>query len=136
MDENEETSFDDGRLGDCFAVFSRIGGAVVYAGRKIAADGLSSAYRLGEAALKVDLVAALGERRADVSGKAIFHHHVATGERIFRESGSFQRGLNVHSEVRDVGYELRVRLRLVETAHDAEGDAFLAAGHKAGDDGV
>lgn len=64
-----------GGFWDGFSVFARVGGAVIYAGCKIAADGLASANLLREIAKEFDLVATLCERGADVGGEAIFHPH-------------------------------------------------------------
>src|ERR1700693_6415953 len=120
-------SFEFRGLGYCCSVLARVRGAEVYAGGEVAADGLATAYLLREAAEKFDLMAALREAGADDTGKAVFHHDVATGERVFREPGRFQRGLNVHAEVGDIRDELRVGLRLGESTHDSGGDAVLAA---------
>ena len=49
--------------------------------------------------------------------------HVAAGERELRHARGFERRLNVHAVIDDVGDELRVGLRLVPAAHDAEGAA-------------
>src|SRR6266852_3320106 len=59
---------------------------------------------------------------------------IATPEGQLREPGGLERRLDVHLEVHDVGDKLRVRLRLVPAAHDAEGDAYVALLHERRDD--
>ncbi len=71
-----------------------------------------------------------------VGGDSILQIHVASGEREFREARGFKRSLNILVEVDDVRYELRVRLRLIPSAHNAEGDSNLIFLHECGDDGV
>ena len=65
-----------------------------------------------------------------------FDVHVAAGERALREAAGLERLLDVEAEVGDVGHELRVRLRLVEAAHDAEPDPHVALFHERRDDRV
>lgn len=66
-----EPSFDWRRLGNCFAVFSWIGDAVVHPGGKIPPDGLATTNFLGEVAKNFDLVAALRECGADIRGSGL-----------------------------------------------------------------
>src|SRR5579884_2552442 len=124
------------RLGDGFAILAGIGGAEVDAGGEIALGGLAAADARAVGAEDVNLVAARAEGAADGGGNAVFHVHVASGEAELGEARGFEGGLYVHAEVHDVGNELRVRLRLIEAAHDAEGDARFALLHEGGDDRV
>ena len=57
---------------------------------------------------------------------SIFHPDVTTGKIALGESRRFERGLDVHAEIDDVGNKLRMSLRLVEAAHDAEGNPPVA----------
>src|ERR1700722_1352550 len=68
--------------------------------------------------------------------EAILDEQVAAGEGVLRKAGSLERGLNVHLEIDDIRDELRVGLRLIPTAHDAEGDAYVAVLRECRDDGV
>ena len=58
--------------------------------------------------------------------EAIFHHQVAAAERMLVEPRRLQSRLNVHFEVHQVRDELRVRLRLVPTAHDPKRHADIS----------
>src|SRR6202011_2976720 len=57
-------------------------------------------------------------------------------ERKFREARGFKRRLDILVEIDDVRYKLRVRLRLVPSAHNAEGNSDLIFLHERGDDRV
>ncbi len=83
-----------------------------------------------------DLMAAGFEIFSSAFGDAVFHCHVAAIESVLGEARSFERGLNIHLVIGNVGDELRVRLGLIESAHDSEGDALIAARHEAGNDRV
>ena len=61
---------------------------------------------------------------------------IAAVEGSLGEAGLFERGLHIHSVVDDVGDELRVGLRLVPAAHNAEADVDIALLHEGRDDGV
>src|SRR5580693_6761529 len=60
--------------------------------------------------------------------------HIAAGKRVFAEPRSLQSFLNIHSEIHDVGNELRMRLRLIEAAHDSERNPFLPVAHETRND--
>ena len=62
--------------------------------------------------------------------------NIAAFEGVLGEARLFERGLDVHAVVDDVGDELRVGLRLVPAAHDAEADVDVALLHEGRDDGV
>ncbi len=82
------------------------------------------------------LVAQLGEFKAHRFGHGFLDLHIAACEGSLGEASGLERLLNAHAVIDDVGDELRVRLRLVPAAHDAEADAHIALLHEAGDDGV
>ncbi len=67
---------------------------------------------------------------------ARFHDHVASAERQLRHARRLERRLDVHPLIDDVADELRVRLRLIPAAHDAEGDSHLVLRHEAWNDRV
>jgi len=73
---------------------------------------------------------------ADAFRHARFDLHVASLEGTLGEAAGFERLLDGHPMIGDVGNELRVRLRLVPAAHDAESDLHLSLLQETGDDGV
>src|SRR5271156_4129599 len=81
-------------------------------------------------------MAATGQLLPDRFSDACLDLDVATVEGRFREARGFERHLNVHSEIDDVGHELCVSLRLVPSAHDPEADREVALAHERGNDGV
>src|SRR3954451_24045176 len=98
--------------------------------------GLSAADEIAEIGEHLEVVAAGGEGVADVGGDAVLDEEVATAPGGFGEARGFERELDVHAVVDDVGDELRVGLCLVETAHDAEADVDAVLLHEGRDDGV
>ena len=118
--------FEGQGLGGGGAVFAGVGGAVVDAGGEVALDGLAAADELGVIAAKIDLMAASGESFADGGGHAVFDGNVAAIEAVLHKARRFHSCLNIHSVIDDVGNELGVGLGLIESAHDAEGDARVA----------
>ena len=70
------------------------------------------------------------------SGTSASTFDVAARERALREPAGLERLLDVEPVVDDVGDELRVRLRLVEAAHDPEPDPHVALLHEPRDDRV
>ncbi len=83
-----------------------------------------------------DLVSETGKRLARRIRHERFDRDVVSAERCLRESSRLERLLNIQAEVRDVRDELRVRLRLVPGAHNAEADARVVLLHQRRDDGV
>ena len=81
-------------------------------------------------------MAALGKLLKGLKRHARFDGDVAARRRFLREARGFERRLNVHSVVDHVGNELRVRQRLIGSAHDAEPDVHIAALHECGNDGL
>src|SRR5215472_17604060 len=55
---------------------------------------------------------------------------------MLAEPRRFERRLNIHLEISKVGYELRVRLGLVPSAHDSKGHARIALPGKRGNNRV
>ena len=73
---------------------------------------------------------------ADFERDAVFDGHVAAAKSFLGEARRFEGHLNIHPVVHDVGNELRVRLRLVQAAHDSEAHVHVALFHEGRDDGV
>src|SRR5438105_10306036 len=108
------------RLRHRLAVFARVGGSVVHASGTIAHYGLTTANDARECPFQFNLVSLGCKLVAHFLRNAVFHHHVASAKGMLAETWGFQRRLNVHLEIREIGDELRVRLRLVPTSHDSE----------------
>ena len=81
-------------------------------------------------------MAALRETCADIGRDGLLHLNIATFEGIFGEAGLFERSLDVHAVVHDIGDELCVGLCLVPAAHNAEADVDVAFLHEGRDNGV
>src|SRR5437764_1646896 len=124
------------QCGHGLTVFSRIRGAVIHARGKIAHHRLSAADVACKHALQFDLVSFDRQLVAHLLRKPVFHPHIAAAKRVLAEPRRLQRCLNVHLEISKVGYELRVCLRLVPTAHDSERHARIAFLSKRGNNGV
>ncbi len=84
----------------------------------------------------LQLVAELAEAGAHRRRHPRLDVEVAAGKARLGEARRFHGGLDVHAVVDDVRHELRMGLGLVESAHDAEGDADVAMGHQRGNDRV
>src|SRR4029077_7272837 len=91
---------------------------------------LPAAHPAREIALQFNPVPALRQVRPYIRWNARFNHYIASAERQLRKSRRFERSLNIHSVIHHVGNELRVRLRLVEAAHDAKSDMYRSLLHK------
>ena len=76
------------------------------------------------------------ERIARRQGNQLFDRHIAAGEGGLREAAGLERLLDVEAAVGNARDELRVRLRLIEPAHDAEPDAHGVLLHERGNDRV
>src|SRR5487761_625521 len=70
------------------------------------------------------------ERRSNIRRHAILDLHVAAAESDLVESRGFHRRLDVHPKIHNVRDKLRVRLRLIESSHDAKSDSRVALGHE------
>src|SRR6185437_12318686 len=77
-----------------------------------------------------------GERPANALWNAALHVDIAPVESHLGEARRLHRGLDVHTVVDHIGDELGMRLRLIEAAHDAEGDPLLTALHEPRNDRV
>src|ERR1700722_1723111 len=60
----------------------------------------------------------------------VFHLHIAAFEGSLGKPWFLERGLHVHSVIHHIRDKLRVRLRLVPSAHDAEPDVNVALLHE------
>src|ERR1700679_264096 len=123
-------------LGDRGSVGTWVSCSKVDLAAAVADDSCPLAYRKGEGFEQSDLVAPLREAITDVGRDGLLHLDIATLKGSFREAGLFERSLDVHTIVNNVGDELRVGLSLVPAAHDAEADMDLALLHEGRDDGV
>src|SRR4051794_1815859 len=118
------------------AVVARIARAELHAARAVVRYCLPVPEARRPPRQHLDLMPESGERIARLPRNRALHLHVAPLERRFREAPRLQRLLDVHPEVRDVDHELRVRLRLVPSAHDAEPDPDVVLLHESGNDRV
>jgi hypothetical protein len=84
--------------------------------------------------VKNDLMATLAKVFTNAGRSTILQIDIAASKGSLGEPGDLQSFLNTHSEIDDVGNELRVRLRLVKAAHDSERDPFLSVGHETRND--
>src|SRR5712692_988309 len=121
---------------DCGPVFARVGSAVIDSSGEIAHHRLPPSHEGREGAAQVNLVPFVLQFLADIAREPVFHGDVASCKRMLAEPRVFERRLDVHFEVHDVGDKLRMGLRLIPPTHDAEGDAHIALLHHGRDDGV
>src|SRR6202158_3814158 len=117
-------------------VLPRVRRSVVHPARKVAHHHLSAADVRGKCSQHLNLVPLGRQFIARRRRNAVLHHHVAACKRKLRKPWRLQRRLNVHLEVRDVRDELRVRLRLIPSAHNAKCHSRLASLRESGNDGV
>ena len=75
-----------GGLGDCLAVFSRIGGAVVNSGGNVALHCLAAAHGGRVRAVKINLMAALGKAFTNGERDAVFQIDIAACESYLCET--------------------------------------------------
>ena len=87
--------------------------------------GITAPHRLRIAQLHRDLMPLLAQPVNHLRRHAVLDRDLASGEAEFPEARTFKRRLKVHLEVRDIGDKLRMGLRLVEAAHDAERDTLI-----------
>src|SRR5262252_1773496 len=99
-------------------------------------DGVAAAHGLRIRAINADLMAAPGKLLKGVERHARFNRHITAGGASLREAGRLQRLLQVHAEIHQVRYKLRVRKRLVRPAHYAEADVQIAALYERRNNGV
>ena len=81
-------------------------------------------------------MAALSKSVPNVNRHSFLHLYIAAFKCFLGETRLLKRGLHVHAEIDDIGYKLRVGLRLVPTTHDAEADVHIALFHECWNDGV
>ncbi len=94
-------------------------------------DGLATAHDHGVIAEYGQLVAARGQGLTRGLGDTALDHHIATSHVQLCEARGFESGLDVHAVIHHVRYELRVRLGLIESAHDSESDTHTRFLHEA-----
>src|ERR1700730_16585359 len=121
---------------DGSAVGAWLAGAELYAALRVEQNRLPIAELVRAWRLHLEHVAHGGKLRAHLRRHRRFDLHVAALEGFLVESPRLERLLDVHAEIDDVGHELRVRLRLVPAALDAEADISFALLQEAGNDVV
>src|SRR5713226_7126972 len=131
-----ETLLFSRKFRDCGSVFARVGSAVIDSSGEIAHHSLPSSHEGREGATQVNLVPFVLQFLADIAREPVFHGDVASCKGMLAEPRVFERSLDVHFEVHDIGDKLRVGLCLIPPTHDAEGDAHIALLHHGRDDGV
>src|SRR6266852_4093949 len=131
-----ETLLFSRKFRDCGSVFARVGSAVIDSSGEIAHHRLPSSHERREGAAQVNLVPFVLQFLADIARETVFHGDVASCKRMLAEPRVFERRLDVHFEVYDIGDKLRVGLRLIPPTHNAEGDAHIPLLHHGRDDGV
>src|SRR5262245_38573357 len=72
----------------------------------------------------------------DVFRNEIFDCYITTFKCTFCEASGLESLLHVESIIGDVGHELRMRLGLIETTHNAKPDAYSVLLHESRNDGV
>ena len=85
---------------------------------------------------QLDLMTTQRQGGANIGRDCFFHLNVAAVEGLLGETRLFERRLDVHAEIDDVGDELRVGLGLIPSTHDSETDMNVALFHEGGNDGV
>ena len=84
--------------------------------------------------MKINFMAALGKAVTNGERDAILEVYIAACKRYLPEPRGLQSFLNIHSKIDNIGNELRVRLRLIEAAHDSERNPLLPVAHKTRND--
>ena len=125
-----------GASGTGRAILARRRRAVVHARIGIVQHRLAAAHPARKIRQHFQIMAARRKPLAHAGRHPILDHHVAAAKGQLGEARSFQRRLDVHVVVHQVRNELRVRLRLVVAAHDAEADVDVVLLHEGRDDGV
>src|SRR5437868_5845001 len=114
------------RYGDRLSVVARVAGAELHARPRVVEHGLAVAEVRRARRPQFQLVPEPGELCADLFGDARLDLDVTPLEGTLGETARLQRLLDAHPVVDHVDHELRVRLRLVPAAHDAESDLHLS----------
>src|SRR5262245_60694668 len=107
----------------------------MYAGRR-AHDRVTPSEQAGAVRRDCQFMTKRSQLVEDRCGDQRFDIHVTTFEGHFAEPSGFERLLNVEIEIRDIGDELRMRLRLIESSHDSKADPHAILFHEARNDGV
>ncbi len=82
----------------------------------------------------LNLMPAFGKRLSHPGINAILHLHVASSKRMFRKPRRLERSLNIHPKIHHIRHKLRVRLRLIESAHNSKRNPLIASRHKSRND--
>ena len=117
------------------AVVARVGSAKVHT-VAIAHYGLAETKQMASRLSHCQFVAASGQLHSNIFGNERFDRHITSLKCAFREASGLEGFLDVETVVGDIGYELRMRLRLIEAAHYAKGDAYPIPFHESRNDGV
>src|ERR1700752_3332658 len=110
-----------GQFGDSGAVFARIGGPIIDAGTEVTHDRLAAAERVGIAIVHLEEMTFGFQLSDGIARKAVFQVQITTRKREFGKARRFHGRLDILVKVSDAGDVLGVGLRLVPSAHDAEG---------------
>ena len=114
-------------LWDGFAVGAWIRCAVLSAVR-IKHNRVSAPHRLTIGVLKLNLMAFTLKLLQDRVGHARFDLDVAAVKCQLGKARGVERCLKIHTEIHNVRYKLRMRLRLVQSTHNSEADGHIAFG--------
>src|SRR5919201_6803417 len=117
------------RLGNRFPVVPRLGPCEVDAAAG-AHDCLTVSEHTTAWRYDVDVVTELHQLASSARGHQRLDIDVTAAERPLCEASGLERFLHIEPEINDVGYELRVGLRLIEPTHDAEADLNVALRNK------
>ena len=97
---------------DRSSIGARVAGCKIHLPSAVPDNGRTLTDRERERLQELDLVTALRKRSADVGWDGLLHLDIAAFEGVLGEAWLFERGLDIHSVVDDIGDELRVRLCL------------------------
>src|ERR1051325_2523236 len=77
-----------------------------------------------------------GQRVTNLRRHAILDRNIATTKCSLRKSRRFESGLDAHSMIHNVRYELSMRLPLIQPAHDSEPHMHAALLHERRNNGM
>src|SRR5271165_1393942 len=118
------------------AILARRRSARIHTRSAIVRNGLPTAHEAGVVSLHDQLMPAPGQFLPHVRRYPPFHPDVASAQSELSETRRFQSRLQVHFVVGNIRYKLGLRLCLIDSAHNPKADMFIAAFHKAGNNGV
>src|SRR5712691_9884458 len=98
-----ETLLFSRKFRDCGSVFARVGRPVIDSSGEIAHHRLPSSHEGREGTAQVNLVPFVLQFLADIAREPVFHGDIAPCKRMLAEPRVFERRLDVHFEVHDVG---------------------------------